>query len=377
MPTTDRTNRAEWMDKYNRWQINVQVDGERKSFYSSDPSPRGQIAAERKADKWREGLKSSDCRLDQMWAKYLIEIETTTGTANYRQKETMGRLWVLPRLKHKRLSKISTQDWQECIYAAYRKGLSRKTCINIRGTISGFVEFCDRCDSTLRRPKKLKIPKDAPVGERTILQPDDVRALFTVDTVTRYGQPVPCFFIHAWRFLVLTGLRPGEIAGLESRADIKDGIMHIRRARNLQDEITSGKTKNARRAQRLTSFALSVLDDQRRMLKQRGIISPWAFPGEDGDQMRTTVFESRWDLYRKQHGIASTLYELRHTMVSLVQNDMPDPLLKKVVGHGKHMDTTGTYGHDVDGDLDEAASIMEGVFGRILRDGNNTQNNTL
>lgn len=33
-----RTNTATWNEKYNRWQINVQKDGYRRSFYSSAPA---------------------------------------------------------------------------------------------------------------------------------------------------------------------------------------------------------------------------------------------------------------------------------------------------------------------------------------------------
>lgn len=36
MPTK-RTNTAKWSDKHRRWQINVQMDGKRRSFYSSTP----------------------------------------------------------------------------------------------------------------------------------------------------------------------------------------------------------------------------------------------------------------------------------------------------------------------------------------------------
>ena len=362
-----RTNEAKWIESRQRWQINVQDDGERKTFISSTPGQKGKIAAEKKADKWFDGKQSKDVRLEKIWIEFLEEIKISTGAANYRQKETMGRLWVLPRLKHARLSRISTQDWQECIYDAGRAGKSKKTCMNIRGTISAFVEFADRKDAQIKRPKKLKLPKDAPVGERHILQPEDIKTLFTHDTILRWGKVTPCHYIHAWRFMVLVGARPGEMAGLEWR-DIKDGVMHIQRALNQQGETTKGKTKNARRSQMLTRQALSVLDDQRRMLKQRGIISPNVFPAEDGTPMSTETMWSRWNAYRKQYDILSSPYELRHTMISITKNDLPEPLLKRLVGHGRSMDTMGTYGHAVDGELQAAASIIEGIFDKILDD---------
>ena len=47
-----RTNTAVWMEKYNRWQIKVQKDGLRKTFYSSTPGRTGQREANAKADAW-------------------------------------------------------------------------------------------------------------------------------------------------------------------------------------------------------------------------------------------------------------------------------------------------------------------------------------
>ena len=44
-----RTNTAQWMEKYNRWQIKVQKDGVRKTFYSSKPGRTGQREANAKA----------------------------------------------------------------------------------------------------------------------------------------------------------------------------------------------------------------------------------------------------------------------------------------------------------------------------------------
>ena len=50
-----RKNEATWLEKYRRWQINVQLDGVRRSFTSSMPGSKGKIKAEKAADKWLEG----------------------------------------------------------------------------------------------------------------------------------------------------------------------------------------------------------------------------------------------------------------------------------------------------------------------------------
>ena len=50
--TTKRINTAIWLEKYQRWQIKVQKDGERKTFTCPVPGRKGQIECNGKADKW-------------------------------------------------------------------------------------------------------------------------------------------------------------------------------------------------------------------------------------------------------------------------------------------------------------------------------------
>lgn len=49
-----RKNEASWIESRGRWQINVQSDGERRTFSSSIAGKKGKIAAEKKADAWLE-----------------------------------------------------------------------------------------------------------------------------------------------------------------------------------------------------------------------------------------------------------------------------------------------------------------------------------
>lgn len=52
--------------------------------------------------------------------------------------------------------------------------------------------------------------------------------------------------------------------------------------------------------------------------------------------------------------------------VSVVQNDVPLPLLKSMIGHSEDMDTSGVYGHTVNGDMERAANIVDDAFSRFL-----------
>ena len=366
-----KTRRAEaiWVEARSRWQINVQRDGKRKTFTSPVPGRKGKHEAEAKADEWLDAGQPDTIRFDNAWAVFVGHLKKTTGRQNYHNYESIGRCWLLPALGAKRLQKIRLADVQNIINKAADAGLSATTCQNIKDKFFSFYLFAfdNNWGMEPMRSVRVVIPKKAPKAVRTIVQPSLLQTLFEDDTIPYYSHVRKVFYIHAFRFIVLTGLRRGELCGLKT-SDIKDGVIHIQRAVNRLGETTEGKTENANRTVPLTSHALKVLESQRAMMKDRGISSAWVFPDESGKQTNPNDLYSGWRRYAQTHGISSSLHELRHTFVSITENDIPDPLLKRVVGHSEGMDTHGVYGHAMDTDMQRALGMMEDAFARVLPD---------
>lgn len=367
-----RRAEAIWIDDRSRWQINVQRDGKRKTFTSSTPGRKGKHEAETKADDWLDAGQPDDMRFDAAWDIYLDHIKRNTGTANFSDVDCIGRNWILDkkdgtkRLSAKRLSKIKLSDLQELVTAAGEAGKSKRTCKNIKDKISGFFHFAkDQGWDYSVDPSRIKLPTQAAVGQRRVIQPDKLKVLFSVDTVSTYDDIVPCFYIHAFRLAVAMGFRRGEICGFQ-RSDYDGVSITVRRSVNRFGETTQGKNDNARRVIVLSKRAKSIIDSQLAMLKDHGIISPWLFPWEDGSQMNPTNFLDRWYFYSRQHGINTSLHELRHTFVSICKAEMPEALLKDIVGHSASMDTSGVYGHEIDGEKQRAANILDDIFDRVL-----------
>ena len=71
--------------------------------------------------------------------------------------------------------------------------------------------------------------------------------------------------MHAYRIAVMTGLRPGELLGLRV-GDLDGDRVHIGRAINRQQEVTSGKNENAIRTVVLHPLAVAEI---RAQLQQR------------------------------------------------------------------------------------------------------------
>ena len=59
---------------------------------------------------------------------------------------------------------------------------------------------------------------------------------------------------------------------------------------------------------------------------------------------------------------------MRHTFVSIVK-ELPEAYVKDLVGHSAKMDTFGTYGHEVDGQLERIAELVQGEFNKVLKQG--------
>lgn len=363
-----RTSEAVWVESTSRWHIRVMVNGQRKSFYSSTPGRRGKREAEGKADDWLEQNCAETVRFGDAWAMFLADKQRTTGTPNCVKLDSIGRTWLLPALGSKRLMLISTYDWQQCIDAACTAGRSRRTCLNIRLTIGTFVHYALKRNWAIDRDllAKLDIPSRAPKGERQILQPGGLKCLFSCDTISRYGREESCWYIHAWRFIVATGLRRGELCGLRW-ADIDGQILHIRRSVNSLQEVTGGKNDNARRDVLIGDVAQEALLKQRAMLQARGIISEYAFPSPRGEVSDSNSVYRHWRTYCKQHGITVTLHELRHTFISVAGPYMPAALLKRDVGHSAQTDTFGIYGHAVEGDAAVVLASINSSFTRALK----------
>lgn len=361
-----RRAEARWIESKERWRIDVQKDGVRKSFYSSAPSAKGKREVEKKAEAWLDAGSSGDIRFGELWEKYLKRCQETTGTPNYMKHEQMGRLWLLPSLRHRKMSTITPLLWQECIDTAYKKGLSKKTCMNIKASIMQAIKFARQLSLPVEMPEFLEIPKGAPTKDRIVLQPAALRILFSDSMTTYKNKPISDPYIYAYRFMVLTGLRLGELCGLQN-ADVSNGYINLKRSINSLEEETRGKNDNARRTIALSSRAKAVLQEQNELLTSRAIISYWAFPDKSGGRMKPKRLYDNWKRYIKHHGYDCSIHELRHTMISIAQGEVPEALLKQIVGHSASMDTHGVYGHEIDGEKERAARLLETAFDRILK----------
>lgn len=184
----------------------------------------------------------------------------------------------------------------------------------------------------------------------------------TVDTTLYKGKRVKVKdeYIHAYRFEVLTGLRPGELRGLRVE-DVEGNRISIKRSINVYGEETKGKNENAIRSFVMSDMALKEIKAQFR-----------EYPSKSGfvfELPSPTAYRERWQKYCASNGITKTTpYELRHSFVSIVKT-LPIGVVKGLVGHSESMDTLGIYAHTLTGEDADTAHEVNGVFLRLLEGG--------
>lgn len=366
-----RTNEASWSEREQRWRISVQKNGVRRCFVSdkalSKPNNRkGKLQAERKADQWLETqLDDEKQRVEVLYDKWIESLKARTQTAYWTQYLSYGKVWIKPAIGHKRMSSLNEYDFDAIISAAYKKGLAKKTLLNIRSCLVAFMKYARKCRASTLIPDDIIIPKNAKRGVKKCLTPREIATVFSSDRSTYRDKPCTDFYINAYRFLLYEGLRPGEMYGLMPR-DFEAGGYTINRAINSRGEITSGKNENARRRHVLSERGKQILKDQKALIRKHGLLPQYIFPDVDGGPMRQCNISAAWKRYCKANGIAPiTLYELRHTCYSL-NKDMPDAYKKLLFGHSAGFNGDAVYDHASEGSLAEAARLNAAAFERVI-----------
>ena len=179
----------------------------------------------------------------------------------------------------------------------------------------------------------LFIPATARSGSKRALYPSELQTLLSPAT-SEFSWYMPHF-----RFLVLTGIRRGELCALQEERDYQSPYITIRET--ISHELVLGTPKSGKtRTEILTTQALEALEDHRRRRIQLGINS--------GGRINPKVLSEEWRKYRKAHSIDDiTLHELRHTFATYSHKSLTVDDLKSMLGHGRKMDTLGTYVHEV------------------------------
>jgi integrase len=351
---------AIWIDKEKRWSLRVTINGKLRRFTSSKPGQSGKREVLRKYREFIDGRSSSPIMVVDAWQQFIDTIILKNGkTDAFINLDKYGRNYILPKIGKMLTRNVTAADLQNIILTAVpvsgKSQLSRKTLSNLRASIMQFVRFCISADYMDPIHADLFIPKTAPKPEKVILQPDAVKRLF--------DGPARDWYINIFRFGCITGLRTGEILGIQE-TDIENDVLTVRRSINVRNELTPGKTETARRQIYLNSIARAIIDEN--INRNKPLSTPWVFCSKSGGPLSQSTLRNAWIKTAADRNLPGSVYSLRHTFISMMKNEMPAAMLRQIVGHTAKTDTVGIYGHVVDGELKRAANIVDVSFKRLV-----------
>ncbi len=307
--------------------------------------------------------KKKNPTIAELLPKFLEERNGLTSFSDYDRTEQNCKNWILPYLGKIKVKDLCDGDVQHMLNTACRMGRKKKTIMGIKGTLSLFLKYCRRYKLTAYRFDDVEIPRSAKTQGKTILNQADIQKLFLSDKTLYKNREIKDPYIHYYRLMILTGCRPSELLGLQFRdVDFSKRCIRIKRAINIHGEITQGKNKNALRTVPLCDLAVTELQAQ---INQAEKVEP--VPLSDyifaTDEKIILAYWRRYLDYNKMTKI--TLYELRHTFVSIAKS-LPEGEIKSLVGHSQNMDTYGVYSHAFEGDFDKVSNDIQICFDNIL-----------
>lgn len=364
-----------WNSSLQAWRLVFPLpNGKQKVFYSNIKSEKyGKAEIRLKFYEWydKKGIEQMQTKKHEeaketynpkkitvklAWRKFLEDYEIRVQKTSFNKMRSIGNAH-LSHLFDKKLTDIVKHDWQSVVDKAFfESAKSKATLKGICCMIRMFCKFCAAMgwlqDNAV--PLYFSYPRGATIREKRILQPEQLKILFS-------EQWEDLWYIHAFRFLVLTGIRRGELCALQKERDYKDNIIHIRESLSHEQIITNGKTKNSNRQIPLAKNAITEINKHHEKCKASGFNSDYLFCSPKGKRMDPKELMKAWIKWRNMNGIELTLHELRHTHISYAVNksglDLKD--LKEIFGHSDNMDTVRVYTHYVQQSEEEKREAIE------------------
>lgn len=296
-------------------------------------------------------------------SEYLVEwladvVEPAVAPNTYAKRENHVRVHIVPVLGSTRLDNLQPRQIHNLYTSLARDGYSIATRRDIHTTLKMALSQAVRWGMVQTNPVDLV---DPPRDNQTDSEEEKVRALTDDQARALFGATADSRWHNYYVTAIRTGLRPGEMLGLQWR-DVElscdPATLSVRRTlakpstTRRQAYLKPPKSRASRRTVTLQWEAAGALASQKEMLDGEGLSAAgeaFVFPNTEGGPMSETNL-------RRRHlhpalvnaGLPRLgLHELRHTFASIALYEwrIPAEIVSKMLGHANVTITVNLYGH--------------------------------
>jgi integrase len=312
------------------------------------------------AEMWRLG------EYLEHWLTHIVKANRRPAT--YTRYEAVVRLHLKPVLGHHYLARLSVPLVQQFVSGQLSAGTPVRTVQMMREVLRSALARAMR-EELLYRNVAAQV--DVPKRERT----HEVRPWSVQETKAFLAIAQPDPFYLAYLFLILYGLRRGEVLGLRwCDIDFEEGRLHIsHQLQRINGQLTLAplKTKAGRRTLALVDALAELLTTHaQRSNSEYLFINQHGHPFEPGSLLR--AFQRlcvRHNLRRIR------LHDLRHSQATLLKKLGVQPRdAQLILGHASVQTTQEIYQHGDEAAQRETLQQVERLFLRVP-DGNGCRQN--
>jgi integrase len=302
--------------------------------------------------------------------QFLEEIWLPTLTLAGRLKESTISYYrftvryLIADLGNRAITDVTGSDLTRLYGALKRGGLSVSLVRGVHTTAHKAFAYAMREGLTTWNPADRVEAPPVPRGKPRAWTEDEMLQLMHFADRDRYWV--------AWRLLAATGLRRGEICGLQW-TDIEDEYLYVRRTRLVVDSkvrIDTPKTARSTRRIPLNRTAAEALQlhrlAQHEEAQRLGLkIAPaWVVTNEVGKPVDPSLLTKRWRQIVKRAGVSDyPLHSLRHTFATtlLARNQSPK-VVQDLLGHSSITVTLDMYTASLDELGKDAVAALDSRF---------------
>jgi integrase len=279
----------------------------------------------------------------ELWRR---AIAPNLSPSTLRQRESYLRAHLLPRFAKAAVQSLDVNELQQ-FATDLRKSVSRKTVLNILGTVFTILDYAGRCGIRVPKVRFKDLELGSNAGSSSV-------PFFTRDQAMRIvaeaKEPYKTMFAVAWS----TGMRAGEILAL-NRSDLDFEQKTIRVNKSSDDrtrEIRQPKTRNSVATLPMPSGLEALL---RNYLKHHWQENPAGllFPNREGTlpRKRESIVEYALKPILRKLGIPEKdcgLHAFRHGLATeLAEASVPLTVLQQQLRHADVKTTLRVYAHAI------------------------------